>query len=273
MHGRSAALEWLEDTAKAELASGRDLYFDSGDALIGSNTVWKNYEPNLAKMASLPCAAMAMGNREFNYQRRILDKRAAQRSFPLLCANLADLRSDDPVEPDVMAKRTLPVIDYGGNLHDSPQWSALVRKRWIPGICLRNSAWSKEFSLVLLAAVPVQYPPGAFWEKIFGFRFFEACEILPRIAEYYALRAARIIVLSHLGIDKDEALAPHLPAGTWILGGHTHTTLAEPLEVGGVFIAQTGAFAHNIGILDYNILEPRLSRYRLQLLNLSSVEG
>lgn len=272
MHGHSEALNWLEANAKQQLAESQSLYFDSGDALVGSNTIWKNYEPNLERMSSVFCTSMAMGNREFNYQRRILDKRAAQRLFPLLCSNLSDIRQSGRLTDTQLVRQlgSIPEIDCQNSCwRETELWRNLASQRWIPALSLHNSNWSEDYSLLLLAAVPVQYPHNAIWEKIFGFRFFEAETILPLLAKrcFELLnRPLRLVILSHLGLERDKVLAENLPPGCWILGGHSHTVVSEPVKIGGNFIVQTGAWAKNIGKLDYNFEYPELSTY--QLLNL-----
>lgn len=273
MHGHSKALDWLKTNAREQLSQSQALYLDSGDALVGSNTVWKNYEPNLEKMNSAFCTSMAMGNREFNYQRRILDKRAWQRSFPLLCSNLADLRQDGKLTNEQLVNQlnSIPEIECQNNgWRQTELWQNLSSQRWIPALSLHNNNWSEPYWLLLLAAVPVQYPHGAIWEKLFGFRFFEAETILPLLAERalkILKRPLRLLVLSHLGLERDKVLATRLPQGSWILGGHSHTVLTKPIEIGGNFIVQTGSWARYLGQLDYNFAYPQLSTY--QLLSLS----
>lgn len=269
MHGHSEALAWLNDKAKPQLTQSRALYFDSGDALLGSNTVWRGFEPNLDKMGSVFCTSMAMGNREFNYQRRILDKRAAQRLFPLLCSNLSDTRQDGFLTAEQLVDKLTSVSEVNcerSSWRQTELWQNLSHQRWIPALSLHNDNWSERYSLLVLAAVPVQYPHCAIWEKIFGFRFFEAETILPLLAKrcFQLLnKPLRLIVLSHLGLERDKILASKLPAGCWILGGHSHTVLAEPLKIGNNFIVQTGAWAQHIGKLDYNFENPELSIYQL----------
>ncbi|MGM9992364.1 MAG: hypothetical protein ACI376_05900 [Candidatus Bruticola sp.] len=269
MHGRSEALAWLKSQAQASIAAGQALYFDSGDALIGSNTVWKNFEPNLDKMSSVGCAAMAMGNREFNYQRRILDKRARQRSFPLICTNLSDIRLSGHLTQREFVEQIqdIPIIDCSSaNWRNSSAWQELSSERWIPGLALFNSSWSSNCALLILSAMPVQYPHNAIWEKIFGFRFFKAETTLPQIADRCSAKLGlrtNLVIISHIGFDRDQQLAVNTPPGTWILGGHTHTQLDSPCQVNGSFIVQTGAFAKHINEIEYNMDNPQLSHCKL----------
>lgn len=60
---------------------------------------------------------------------------------------------------------------------------------------------------------------------------------------------AHLVVLSHLGYDEDVHLAKDFPELNVILGGHTHTILKEPTQVGSVSICQTGQYGRFVGHL------------------------
>ena len=225
VHGHVSELHRL--LRKYRSAEDASLWLDSGDALLGSNTVFRRQEPVLELMSALGCSAMAMGNREFNYLRRVMRRRERQRSFPLLCANLRDLRGCAPAWQETLTLNT------------------------------------DEGAVTLIGATPVQYPPGSFWEKIFGFRFLDPSEVLPPLARAARDRGEAAVVLSHLGLDTDKRLADLLPPGTLILGGHTHTVLAEPVQENGCWIVQGGAWARHLVKLDYDVSAKVLRGYKL----------
>ncbi|MBQ7503442.1 metallophosphoesterase [bacterium] len=263
LHGSEGALKWLEKRAFSAIESGEALFFDSGDALLGSNTVFRRHEPNLAYMSRLGCTAMAMGNREFSYLRRVLDLRSDERSFPLICSNLCDVKLEgrlgaaEYVNKICKSSGEAPTAKTGDGL--SPRWTGWLR--------LPLPHRGGKINLIVLGAVPVQYPHNSFWENLFKFRFYSAEESLVPLADYLLGQSrnqpSRLIVLSHLGLDRDIELAAKLPGGTWILGGHTHTVLCEPKRIGDVFITQTGAHSQYVGELDYNLDDPCSSRCRL----------
>ena len=246
VHGRLEALAGL--LRKWRVDEGAGLWFDSGDALCGSNTAFHWHEPILDFMSAHGCAAMAMGNREFHYWRRVLRRRSKQRSFPLLCANLSDLRC--PANDD-LAERS-------ARKDALPEELAL----WQP-YCELPAPEAGARSLGVLGATVVQYPVGSPWENIWRWRFFDPFEVLPPLAQRLYERGLAVIVLSHLGLDKDELLAALLPPGTLILGGHTHTVLSEPKRVGNCYIVQGGAYAQHLGRLNYDLERRELDDYRL----------
>ena len=60
-----------------------------------------------------------------------------------------------------------------------------------------------------------------------------------------------LVVLSHLGIDKDYVLAKTVPGIDFIIGSHTHTVLNKLRRVGNTLIAQTGAYGKELGRIDF----------------------
>ncbi len=207
MHGRQDVLTLLESLDRGPAC----LLVDAGDALVGSNTVFRLAEPILERMSRLGYQAMAMGNREFHYLRAVHRRRRAQRRFPLLAANLEDLRGGDP-----FWERSLEVL-VGG------------------------------LRVGLFGATPVQYPAGAVWEKLSGFRFVDPSRALPPLAEELAARNDLVILLSHLGARVDREVARRLPGVSLIVGGHSHTLFTLPERVGNSWIVQTGSHGRFLG--------------------------
>jgi 5'-nucleotidase len=207
MHGCQDLLALLESLDRG----GDSLLVDAGDALVGSNTVFRLAEPILERMSRLGYRAMAMGNREFHYLRSVHKRRCAQRSFPMLAANLVDLRGGRP-----FWERSLE-LEVGG------------------------------LRVGLFGATPVQYPVGAVWEKLSGFRFLDPARTLPPIAEELASRNDLVILLSHLGARLDREMAPRLPGVSLIVGGHSHTLFTLPERAGDAWIVQTGSHGRFLG--------------------------
>ncbi|MCR4762733.1 MAG: metallophosphoesterase [Lachnospiraceae bacterium] len=81
------------------------------------------------------------------------------------------------------------------------------------------------------------------------------------------------IVLSHLGIEEDKQLAEVLdPAWnvSFIIGGHSHTFLREPVVVNGIPIVQAGTGSGQIGRFDLTFdKRHRLSDWTWQLMSVN----
>lgn len=224
MHGCDGALSRLEQEEKPPVC----LALDAGDAVRGSNTVFRRREPILERMSRLGYAAQAMGNREFHYLRSVQRQRSRQRAFPLLAANLVDLRG---TSSGLWEKQA--VLEVGG---------------WKVGV---------------FGATVVQYPVGAWWERLTGFRFLAPEDCLPALCCELKKRCDLVIFLSHLGLDRDRGLAPRLPGLDLILGGHTHVALDHPVEAGSVRIVQAGSHSRYLGRLVVRRGSPLEVDYRL----------
>ncbi len=195
-----------------------DLLVDAGDAIGGSNTVFRFHEPVLCKMRDLGYDCMAMGNREFHYIRSIMKKRKEETGFPVLSANLLDLTgtTGEIISPFIIKE--------------------------IKGI------------KVAVMGLTVQIlPPGSFWEKVFKFKFLDpvstALEYIPILRE----KADLIIILSHVGKDGDMKIAGTVQGIDLIIGGHSHTPMEKPLKTGETLIVQAGYHAKSFGSLKLRI--------------------
>lgn len=213
----------------AAIVEPDSLLVDCGDALRGSSTVFHSVEGVLAEFAAAPYKAQAVGNREFHYVHSRMLARSRSSRVPWVCSNLIDLRDRPPA-----FARSL-VVDAGG-----------LRVR-------------------ILALLVPQYRTGSGWERIFGWRFLAPDAALREMQAPSTERADATLLLSHLGLAADRALAPHHPELAAIIGGHSHDTLARPEIVDGVPIVQPGPFAEYVGRLelDLDAERPTVASYSL----------
>ncbi len=198
LHGRAGILK--------DPPSNIDFWLDGGDALVGSHTVFKLEEPNLKRLRNNGCRAQALGNRELNYLRSVMYHRQQERAFPVLAANLTDLRN-------------------------SPPWP------WEP---------YSEFEVAgvkvgCIGLTVIQYPVGHFWEPILGYRFLEPQSVLPDLVKKLRARVDVLLVMSHLGIEQDMILRPYYQGADLLLGGHSHTLFHEPRIVDGLPYVHIGS--------------------------------
>ena len=63
-------------------------------------------------------------------------------------------------------------------------------------------------------------------------------------------RTDLIVVLSHIGLDYDQALARHVPGIDVIVGAHSHTRLTKAERVNDTWIVQAGSYGRSLGVLD-----------------------
>lgn len=231
--GGSARIAAAIGAARAEAgAAGRGtLMLDAGDQFMGSlfNTLHRG-AVEVAVQNAQGCEAMAPGNHEFNHGPETLARFAAAARFPLLSANI------DAREEPALAGRLRPFASFergGGRVV-------------VIGVTTPDT--------------PAVSSPGP------RLRFTDPAEAAARaIAEARRDGPAMVVVLSHLGLPADVRLAQAVPGVDVIVGGHSHTLLAElpgalgpaPTLVDGpdraVRIVQAGALGRYLGRLDLDL--------------------
>lgn len=86
-----------------------------------------------------------------------------------------------------------------------------------------------------------------------------------------------IICLSHSGIDEktydsgnakgeDVELAEKVPDIDIIISGHTHSVTDKAIVVNNTYIVQTGSYIHNLGQIDLNVENGKISEFKFKLI-------
>lgn len=198
-------------------------YFDCGDSLRGSQTVYRRDEPVIGELDAAGCDAQSIGNREFHYLFGLLRARASRMRHPLVCSNLTDVKGRDlPFVPSLVFERD------GVRIH-------------------------------VLGLLIMQYPVASPWERLFGWRFADPWDAV----EPYARRVPdgeMLVVLSHVGLSLDRKLAQRVPRIDLLLGGHSHDTLFEPEYVEGVPIVHAGPHGRYVSRTEL-VYDPAAARF------------
>lgn len=232
--GGSARLAGAIATAKAEAAAaGRGVVaIDAGDEFMGSLFYTEHRgAAELAVMKAWGCEAMTLGNHEFDNGAENLARFVDGANFPILSANI-----DASREPALAGK---------------------LRSWWM---ATRGGARIAVIG-VTTPETPLLSSPGR------NLRFTDPAEAALRaITEIRAGGPATIVLLSHLGFEADKRIASQVPGLDVIVGGHSHTLLANnepdaegpmPVLVEGpdrsVRIVQTGAYGRFLGMLDLDV--------------------
>ncbi|MFC3125233.1 bifunctional metallophosphatase/5'-nucleotidase [Pseudoroseomonas globiformis] len=232
--GGSARLAtgWITLEAEARAAARGVLRLDAGDQFTGSlyHTAHEGRAEAAVQRASR-IHAMALGNHEFDGGPGRLAAYAALVDFALLSANLDVTR-----EPALQGRISSHVVLRHGE-----------RRVGLVGLTTETT--------------PEASSPGP------TLRFTDAREAAARaIAAIRADGPATIVLLSHLGLAPDMALAAAVPGVDVIVGGHSHTLLADglpgaegpaPTLVDGpdrlVRIVQAGSNGRWLGRLDLDL--------------------
>lgn len=243
LHGRleqMPRLATLIGTARREArAEGRAvLVLDGGDS--SDRGVWESDitkgRANFALLEAIGVQASVVGNGEaLQWGRAALEKLVGSVSFPVLAANLVDLA--EPTRLAVPGLRGSAVLDCEG----------------------------LRLGLVGITAV---YANG--YER-FGYVSADPRPALRREIDALRAQGAQLLMLlSHSGVAPDpaqkatwrnpheytdEVIARDYPELAVIVGGHSHTSLAQPLVVGQTLIVQAGAYGQALGVLDLDVDE------------------
>ncbi|MGV3089004.1 bifunctional metallophosphatase/5'-nucleotidase [Streptococcus suis] len=211
--------------------------FDSGD-LFSGNIFFNMYRgvKEIQLMNAIGCQAMTLGNHEFDHGDELLSRLDDFAQFPIVSSNLR-YRDDEAADELVPLEDVLEFDMNGQSLY--------------------------VLGLTTLETQEVASPS----EKVL---FEDPRKALRRLVDQImkANPQAHLVLLSHMGYDEDLALAQDFPEVNVILGGHTHTILREPSQVGGVSICQAGQYGRFVGhlslrcyadgrheVLAYNLIE------------------
>ena len=213
LRGGFARLAWRIGELRAEHGE-RLLYLDAGDLFAGT-PFYHFYRGGLgiALMDRLGCDAMALGNHELDDGYLSFLRARVGASFPTLCANLS-FPTGEPLLPEsaVLLAGDLRVEVVGLIAGELPELVGEVAR----------------------GELLVQPPERALGDWLAAAR--PAADLR--------------VLLSHCGLDADRTLAAALPDIPLIIGGHSHSFLEAPEQVGPVTICQTGCYGYNLGVVE-----------------------
>jgi 2',3'-cyclic-nucleotide 2'-phosphodiesterase (5'-nucleotidase family) len=210
--------------AKATMPNVLTLH--AGDIYVGDLFFQKYYGvAELKLMGALGFDAMTVGNHEFDLTPAILQTAldtafAAGQPFPLLSANLI-LENDTVkglkkyIQPTTI--KTIGGLKVGIFGLTTPETNLLS----LPAPAVIDT------NILQIATATVQSLQQ------------QKCDV--------------IILLSHLGVALDEAVAQYVSGINLIVGGHDHYVLDKPIVVNGTPIVQAGAFYHEIGLVQLEV--------------------
>jgi len=218
MHGRLS-----ERRARALLELKQEnpeaIVLDAGDALAAGN-LYPNPlgEPILEQMGRVGYDAMCVGNREFHLFSRVVKWKLGNCRHKVLSANLRVQRGENPGVEKVWRKT------------------------------LANGARVCAFGLTL-PMVTERMRIG----KLASLLLDDPLEVGEAMARELRAECDLLIALTHLGLERDRELLKRAPEIDLVVGGHSHTPLEEPLQVGRGYIVQAGPWARSAGVVKVSL--------------------
>jgi 2',3'-cyclic-nucleotide 2'-phosphodiesterase (5'-nucleotidase family) len=227
IHGRVDALAriaTLVERARAEAGDAAVLYVDAGDVEDTTERL-----SSLTKGVALHrllrvagCQAVAVGNGTvIRYGVDPLVEQAAASGYPHLAANL---QRDGKVVPGAQARAMLDVDGVRIGL-----------------VGLTPTDWRDLYTDALDVELPDEQP-----------LVREHTDVL------WAEGADVVILLSHVGVERDRDLAAELDGEiTLIVGSHSHTLLEEGERIGSITVVQAGQFGTHLGRVELELGDVR----------------
>ncbi len=210
--------EYLAKMIERERAANPDgtILLSAGDMFQGtpvSNLF--HGKPVIEIMNYLRYDAMALGNHEFDWGQNVLQSIISSASFPVVSAN---------------------IFERGGK----------SIRRLKPYVILKRKD-------VRIAVIGITTPDTYYTTKpgnLAGLTIAAPEKVLPAIIKRVRARGASIVVvLSHDGLDADRELARKVGGIDFIVGGHSHTAVRDPVIESGTVIVQAGCNGIYLGVL------------------------
>lgn len=224
------------------------LFLDAGDSFQGT-LYYSCFEgkANAELLNRVGIDAMVVGNHELDTGNNALAHFARQVNFPLLAANW-DL-AGEPIEKTTRLQGLPNVVSYQNPAHPKPY---LVRQMGNTPVAI--------FGLVLENMQDIAAPD-------LDSHFLPVVATARRvIAEIRREGIEHIVLLSHLGYDRDCQLAQEVSGLSMIIGGHTHTLQGDFSQLGLANQHPYGARVGQTIVLQagYNALMAGLAQVELQ---------
>ncbi len=216
LHGhveRAAATAGLAARLRAEADAA--LFLDAGDCISGTpvSTAFQG-RPIFDVLSALRYDAGTLGNHEFDHGHALVAEFRERASFPLLCANA---RGPDGA---LLADGESHVFEVGG------------------------------LRVGVLGLVTAEVPRMTARAATAGCTFEAPLEAAKRLVPELRARCDVLVLLTHVGVEEDAALAGAVPGIDVIVGGHSHTELRTGLLVGSTRIVQARSNGAFVGVVD-----------------------
>jgi 5'-nucleotidase/UDP-sugar diphosphatase len=162
--------------------------------------------------------AMTLGNHEFDYGLKNLEEDLSLARFPILNANIFDERNGRNFQKPYLVK-TIGDVKVG-----------------------------------IIGLIMPDLPILTMRDNIKGLRILNDVQVVRKyISELKKQGVNLIVVLSHIGVDADKALADSVRSIDVIIGGHSHTALFQPIKRNHTIICQAGTRGRWLGDLDLTV--------------------
>jgi 2',3'-cyclic-nucleotide 2'-phosphodiesterase (5'-nucleotidase family) len=192
---------------------GLILALDAGSSLIGDWVTLKSEGRAMVEaMNALGYDALTVGRLDMSSGLEAAQERAKEANFPFLSANMVGIDDNE------LIFQPYTVIDRYG----------------------------VQIGIIGLSELQASQAPGT-TDKV---AMLDAREAAEKYVAELRDQVDLLIVLSHLGMEEDKALAAAVPGIDIIIGGNTRKLMNEPDRVGDTLVVQQGYRGEWVGILE-----------------------
>ena len=198
MHATIESMPKLATLVKEYKKRGEVIVVDSGDRVSGNAYVDDATEPGrpiIELMNDIGYDVATLGNHEFDKGSEVLDAMISYADFPIVCANVEAQNGATAIEPYTIIERC--------------------------GV---------EFGFIGIVDTDNSGRPLGGNNAFANYTFTPDIETAYQVCEVVAPQCDMVILLSHMGLDRDIILAEQTPYYHWIAGGHSHDLVNERYE-------------------------------------------
>ncbi|HEX9025883.1 MAG TPA: 5'-nucleotidase C-terminal domain-containing protein [Clostridium sp.] len=218
------------------------LVVDAGDVLHGMPIINVSKGENAVKILdAVGYDFMVPGNHDFNYGTDRLIELGKLSKFKMLSANLLNKSGNTMLTP-------YEIVDING------------MKVGIFGVCTPETAYKTNPS------------------NVKNVEFKDPIEVSKNMVRELDNKTDVIVALVHIGLDESSTvtskeIAQKVNGIDVIIDGHSHTDLPEGLVINNTLIAQTGEYDQNLGMVEINIDNHKVTNKSAKLLKATDYAG
>lgn len=218
------------------------LVVDAGDTLHGMPIINVSKGENAVKILdAVGYDFMVPGNHDFNYGTDRLIALGKLSKFKMLSANLLNKSGNTMLTP-------YEIVDING------------MKVGIFGLCTPETAYKTNPS------------------NVKNVEFKDPIEVSKNMVRELDNKTDVIVALVHIGLDESSTvtskeIAQKVNGIDVIIDGHSHTDLPEGLVINNTLIAQTGEYDQNLGMVEINIDNHKVTNKSAKLLKATDYAG
>lgn len=237
MHASIESMPQLATIVAEYEERGEVIVVDSGDRVSGNAYVddaSKPGTPIIRLMNEIGYDVATLGNHEFDKGSEVLDAMIACAEFPIVCANVESHNGATTLPPYTIIKRS--------------------------GV---------EFGFVGIVDTDNNNRPLGGNASFTNYTFSPDVETAYNVCAEVAAECDMVILLSHMGLDRDIILAEQVVACEWIAGGHSHDLLTK--RYNNTYITQSKNKLRYVTVADVTIRKREIADVKYEQIAIADI--